>query len=180
MTSTDIASPDRLTGAAAATIGRPGQYGLGVARILLGWVFLWAFLDKVFGLGMTTPWERSWLSGASPTAGYLSSAKGAFGGLFQSMAGLAVIDWLWMLGLGGVGVAFVLGVALRPAAVAAVFVMGGIYLSMLPLANNPFLDQHLMYVVLCVAFALAGTGRFLGLGLAWSRIGWVRNRSWLW
>ncbi len=37
-----------------------------------------------------------------------------------------------------------------------------------------------MYVVLCVTFALAGTGRFLGLGLAWSRIGWVRSRSWLW
>lgn len=160
-------------------VGRSGRIGLGVVRILLGWVFLWAFLDKAFGLGLNTPAERAWVSGASPTTGYLSSADGALGGLFRPMAGSLIVDWLWMLGLLAVGVAFVLGVALRPAAIVAVLVMGGIYLSMLPLANNPFLDQHLFYVVCAVAFALADAGRFLGLAAVWARLPVVEGRRWL-
>src|SRR3546814_5818912 len=36
-------------------------------RVGVGSVFLWAFLDKLFGLGYSTPSERSWLNGGSPT-----------------------------------------------------------------------------------------------------------------
>ena len=50
-----------------------------LGRIGLGWTFLWAFLDKVFGLGFSTPSDRSWLSGGSPTEGFLAnSAAGPF------------------------------------------------------------------------------------------------------
>ncbi len=31
------------------------RYLLAGIRIALGWVFLWAFLDKLFGLGRSTP-----------------------------------------------------------------------------------------------------------------------------
>lgn len=162
-----------------ATIPRAGQLGLGVARILLGWVFLWAFLDKLFGLGLGTPAERAWISGSSATAGYLSGVEGPFAGMFAAMAGNALVDWLFMVGMAGVGIAFLLGVAMLPAAVAGLLLMGGIYLSMLPLATNPFLDQHLFYVVLGFAFALAGTGRFLGLGRWWSGLPIIKNSVWL-
>ena len=30
-------------------------------RIVLGFTFFWAFLDKVFGLGYATPSERAWI-----------------------------------------------------------------------------------------------------------------------
>ena len=36
-------------------------------RIVLGFTFLWAFVDKLFGLGYATPSERSWINGGSPT-----------------------------------------------------------------------------------------------------------------
>ena len=43
----------------------------GILRLALGWIFLWAFLDKVFGLGFATTPEKSWINGVSPTYGFL-------------------------------------------------------------------------------------------------------------
>jgi thiosulfate dehydrogenase [quinone] large subunit len=56
------------------TTARPAEVQLGTAtryllagiRLALGWVFLWAFLDKLFGLGHETAPAKSWLSGGSP------------------------------------------------------------------------------------------------------------------
>lgn len=45
-----------------------------VLRISLGWIFLWAFLDKTFGLGAATESDNAWVDGGSPTEGYLSFA----------------------------------------------------------------------------------------------------------
>jgi thiosulfate dehydrogenase [quinone] large subunit len=39
-------------------------------RLSLGFVFLWAFLDKLFGLAYSTAPGRSWLEGVSPTKGF--------------------------------------------------------------------------------------------------------------
>ena len=56
-------------------------------RLVLGWTFLWAFLDKLFGLGYGTPSDRSWLTGGSPTRGFLeNSATGPFEDLYRSIA----------------------------------------------------------------------------------------------
>ena len=41
----------RVTGRTAAAT----RYLLAGIRIALGWVFLWAFLDKLFGLGRALP-----------------------------------------------------------------------------------------------------------------------------
>src|SRR3546814_2853921 len=83
-------------------------------RVGVGSVFLWAFLDKLFGLGYSTPSERSWLNGGSPTEGFLSNVDvGPLAGFFRDIAGNVFIDWLFMLGLLGLGVAVIAGVALR-------------------------------------------------------------------
>ena len=49
-------------------------YVWAITRISLGLIFLWAFLDKAFGLGRATPAENAWIDGGSPTAGFLSNA----------------------------------------------------------------------------------------------------------
>ncbi|MEU4541590.1 hypothetical protein AB0G15_42860, partial [Streptosporangium sp. NPDC023825] len=36
-------------------VRRPADYVWAIARIGLGWIFLWAFLDKTFGWGFATP-----------------------------------------------------------------------------------------------------------------------------
>jgi len=152
----------------AARQGKPaGGLALAALRILLGSVFLWAFLDKAIGLGHATPREGSWLSGGSPTSGYLASREGTLGSVFQGMAGQAWVDWSFMLGMLLVGVALVLGVALWPAAVGAAALMGALWLSSLPLENNPVVDEHLVYIAAAVALAATRAGDTLGLG-RWS------------
>ena len=46
---------------------------LGVLRVSMGFVFLWAFLDKAFGLHYSTPPSKAWIHGGSPTKGFLKS-----------------------------------------------------------------------------------------------------------
>jgi hypothetical protein len=42
---------------------------LAVFRVVVGLEFLWAFLDKTFGLGYATPAARAWINGGSPIVG---------------------------------------------------------------------------------------------------------------
>src|SRR3989344_158338 len=77
-------------------------------RLVMGLIFLWAFVDKLFGLKYATLSENSWLNGGSPTSGFLMNAtKGPFVEFFRSLAGVAVVDWLFMAGLLFVGLTLV-------------------------------------------------------------------------
>jgi thiosulfate dehydrogenase (quinone) large subunit len=174
---TTVDARDGRTQDVAASVSTPWA-GFGIVRILLGFVFLWSFLDKTFGLYATAP-NESWLAGESPTAGYLGSLEGVFAPVFHAMAGQAWVDWLFMLGMGLVGMALILGVAMRLAAVGAVALMGSLYLTSLPLENNPLIDEHLMYGTLAVVLALAGAGDVLGAGRLWARTPMARKVSWL-
>lgn len=168
--------PDLASEAAPTTSGR--TVAVGIVRILLGSVFLWSFLDKTFGLYATSRGE-SWLAGHSPTSGYLGSVDGTFGGVFNAMAGQAWVDWTFMLGMGLVGTALVLGVAMRLAAVGAVALMGSLYLTSLPLEDNPVVDEHMIYAALAVALAAVHAGEALGAGRRWSSLPLVRSNRWL-
>ena len=87
---------------AAATEAKAGSAALpyvwAATRLALGWIFLWAFLDKLFGLGHDTPSSASWLNGGNPTEGYLSGSRGAFSGIYHDIAGGWLVNWLFMLG----------------------------------------------------------------------------------
>ena len=62
------------TPAAGATATRVAAITAAAIRLSIGWVFLWAFLDKAFGLGHETPAKDAWVNGGSPTKGFLSFA----------------------------------------------------------------------------------------------------------
>ncbi|MBI2577711.1 MAG: hypothetical protein HYV77_02605, partial [Candidatus Wildermuthbacteria bacterium] len=47
------------------------QISLGIVRISIGWIFFWAFIDKLWGLGFATAAGNSWLNGGSPTTTFL-------------------------------------------------------------------------------------------------------------
>ncbi|MFF9819096.1 hypothetical protein [Streptomyces sp. NPDC014006] len=160
-------------------------------RILTGFVFLWAFLDKTFGLGYATASGKGWVDGGSPTKGFLSSvAAGPMRSTFHAWAGAAWADWLFMLGLLGIGVAVMTGVALRPAAVAGTAMLALMWTAEWPpathLANgapsmstNPFADYHVIYAIVLIAVAAAGAGTTWGLGRLWARLPIVRDQAWL-
>ncbi|QIK67236.1 DoxX family membrane protein [Nocardioides sp. HDW12B] len=149
-------------------------------RLALGWTFLWAFLDKTFGLGHETAAADAWTEGGSPTEGFLSFATaGPFADTYQGIAGAAWADWLFMIGLLGIGVALVLGVAMRIAVASGALMLVLMWTAVLPPANNPFMDDHLIYAGLLVLLAALGAGRTLGLGTWWESLPIVRSNSWL-
>ncbi|KAA0932976.1 DoxX family membrane protein [Streptomyces apricus] len=171
---------------------RPGRaVALAALRLLTGFVFLWAFLDKTFGLGYATPSGKGWIDGGSPTKGFLSGvAVGPMESTFHDWAGAGWADWLFMLGLLGVGVAVTAGVALRPAAVAGTAMMALMWVAEWPpaqhlsdgtpsMSTNPFVDYHVVYAAALVALAALGAGAAWGLGRVWGRLPVVRDHAWL-
>lgn len=154
---------------------------LAAARIMVGFVFLWAFFDKLLGLGFATKPEEAWLTGASPTTGFLThgvNELSPFADFFAGLAGQAWVDWLFMLGLLGIGLALVLGIGLRIAAVAGTLLLVMMWAAEIPLENNPIIDDHLIYATMLFVFA-AGKRE-------WSLTNWwlsnptVKKTSWLW
>ena len=154
---------------------------LAVARIMLGFVFLWAFLDKTMGLGFATQHGKAWLDGVSPTTGFLKfgvNADGPFVDFFRSLAGNVLVDWLFMLGLLGIGMALILGIGLRVAAVAGTTLLVMMWAAELPLKNNPVVDEHLVYAAVLWVVALAP--RKYSLIETWLQTPTVKKNPWLW
>lgn len=149
---------------------------LGVTRLAMGWVFVWPFLDKTFGLGHETASADAWINGGSPTSGFLGHAtSGPLSSFYQSFAGQAWADWLFMLGLLGIGVALVLGVAVRLAAVAGGTLLILMWSAVLPPENNIFLDDHIVYALVLAILALSHAGATYGFASTWERYGTVRR-----
>ncbi|GAA3337431.1 DoxX family membrane protein [Amorphoplanes nipponensis] len=168
------------TTVAETTRGRAVRFTLAGLRLALGWVFLWAFLDKMFGLGMATPAKGAWIDGGSPTKGFLGKAvAGPFEGVYHGIAGAAWADWLFMIGLVAIGTALILGVGLRVAAVAGSALLVLMWSAVLPPENNPFMDDHLIYAGVLVLIALTAAGDTLGLGKVWASLPIVKRLPWL-
>ncbi|WP_406375511.1 hypothetical protein OG788_37990 [Streptomyces sp. NBC_00647] len=166
-------------------------YAFASLRLLTGFVFLWAFLDKTFGFGYATPSGKGWIDGGSPTQGFLGSvAVGPMESTFHSWAGDPWANWLFMLGLLGIGLALVGGVALRIAAVAGTAMMALMWIAEWPpakhlsdgspsMSTNPFVDYHVIYAVALIVLAAVAAGDTLGAGRLWARLPFVRDHSWL-
>jgi thiosulfate dehydrogenase [quinone] large subunit len=171
-----------MTSAAAKT--------LSVLRIATGFVFLWAFLDKTFGLHYSTPSAKAWIHGGSPTSGFLAHvAVGPFQSWFHSIAGAGWADWLFMLGMLGIGIALIAGVAVRAAAVSGVLIMALMWFAEFPLAQhtaagaasgstNPLTDYHFIYAIVLVVLAATYAGTTWGLGRVWARLPFVQRNRW--
>lgn len=163
-----------------------GRYAWALARLSIGFVFLWAFFDKLLALGYATGTDRdtgvidrfgdaAWINGGSPTTGYLSGVSGPFKGLFEPLAGAAWADWLFMTGLLAIGVALMLGIGMRIAAATGALLLMFMWMASLPLDNNPFMDDHLVYAIVLIGLAAVHAGDTLGLGRIWTRTELVRR-----
>jgi thiosulfate dehydrogenase (quinone) large subunit len=179
--STTLVESDVVTSATA-------RKGLAVLRIGYAVTFLWAFFDKLLALGFSTgaitneqgvktgtdfmAQDAAWLNGGSPTEGFLTfgvPANNPFKDIFNSMAGQPVWDWLFMLGLLGIGLALFTGIGMRFAAAAGALLYMLMYAASLPLTNNPVVDDHLIGAIVLVVLALTLAGDTWGAGRAWAR-----------
>lgn len=154
---------------------RRAPLAFGLARMGLGFLFAWAFVDKLIGLGFSTPGNMGWLDGGNPTKGYLASAEGPFAGLYHSLAGGAVTNVLFMAGLLALGVALMAGVASRLATIGGVVMFVSMWTTHLLPETNPFLDEHLIYALVLIGLLGIGADRTLGLGDRWARLPIVRR-----
>ena len=188
---TTTASPALVTAEPAVaaaptlTINRGGRFALAALRLAMGFIFLWAFFDKTFGLGFATPAERAWINGGTPSQGFLTSdaVTGPLKPFFASIAS-PTSDVLFMLGMLGIGVAVMLGIGLRVSAVAGSILMVLMYLAEWPFAinagsNNPLVEYHIIYALALIAVAATSAGNTWGFGRIWRSLPIVRSSSWL-
>ncbi|MEE8870299.1 MAG: DoxX family protein [Acidipropionibacterium acidipropionici] len=159
---------------------------LAVLRIATGAMFLCPFFDKSFGLGFSTTTDMAWINGGSPTQGFLGNLDPAkpFSGVLSAIAS-PVTDWLFMIGMLGVGLALILGIGTRVAGAAGALLMGMLYLAVLPAVSgqepstNPVVDQHIILALVAIIVPLTRAGDTWGLGRWWRSLPLVKRNPWL-
>ena len=161
------------------TSAKATRYLWAVTRLCMGWVFLWPFLDKLFGLGHETTAAHAWINGGSPSFGFLSGATGPFAGIYQSIAGAGLVNWLFMIGLLGIAVALLLGIGMRIAAASGAIMVILMWSASLPPQDDIFMDNHIIYALVLIGLALVGAGKTLGFGSWWAQTSLVRRFPWL-
>jgi len=190
----DIPTRDEAAAGKTSAPAVPGARFWGLLRIAIGWIFLWAFLDRLFALGFATGrnpetgavdrfGDAAWINGGSPTEGFLKSGlhtKGFFVDLYSGLAGQAWIDWIYMASMLLIGAALMLGVLTRLAALAGIAWMILFYTAaaIWP-ENNPVIDDHVVYAIALAGIAAVDAGRHLGLGRRWERTALVSRHPML-
>ena len=177
-----------------AVMGIGALRAMAALRISLGFVFLWAFFDKLLGLGFATGrnaatgsidffGDAAWINGGSPTEGFLKfglHTKEPFTSLYSNLAGHAIVDWIFMLGLLGIGVALMLGIVIRIAAVSGIVMLALMYTAgSIWSPNNPVIDDHVVYAIALAFIAFAGADRTWGLGNRWRALPLVQKHAFL-
>lgn len=174
-----VVAPRTNVKAVPLTRQRALGYVWAVTRLGLGWIFLWAFVDKMFGLGHETASAESWIHGGSPTEGFLSGSVGPFSSIYHGIAGAGIVDALFMVGLAAIGILLLLGIGMRFACGAGALMVVLMWTAALPPENNLFLDDHIIYAFVLIGLALAGAGNTLGFGRMWTKTSLVRRFPWL-
>jgi thiosulfate dehydrogenase [quinone] large subunit len=185
-TAPQVLTPSTIRARAVTTTAlapAAARYALVALRLATGFIFLWAFVDKAFGLGFSTPVERAWINGGTPSQGFLNSdaVVGPLKPVFAAIASPAT-DLLFMAGMLGIGLAVILGIGLRASAVAGSIIMVLMYLAEWPFApgsTNPLVDYHIIYALALVVTAATSAGDTWGLGIPWRKLPIVRDQRWL-
>lgn len=141
-----------------------------LARVAIGWLFLWSFLDRLFGFGFSTDSPEAWVQGGSPTSEFLElQTSGPLESFFQSLAGSVWVDWVFMIGLLGIGLALMLGIGVRIAAVAGTALLVLLWAATLLPEQNPFMTERLVYALVLIGLAWSDSGETWGFGRSWKQ-----------
>lgn len=156
-----------------------------VLRILIGLVFMWAFLDKMVGLGFATCrtvdpttktetvqvlCDKSVVKGGSPTEGFLRyGTSGPLKSFYSEMAGHPVADVLFMAGLGLIGTSLVTGIGIKVATATGSILLMMMWSAALPGENNPLIDDHVIYTVALIGIHTTNKHQVWGFGKWWQR-----------
>ena len=136
-------------------------------RIIIGFIWLWAFLDKLIGLGFSTSPQKSWLAGNSPTAGFLkfgTNPESPFASVYIELAKYStLLDPFYMAMLLFVGISLITGIMVRPGSIAGIiFVLS--------------IDDHIIYAIIFLMFIFTNAGIYgWSLGRRYQKISLVQK-----
>jgi len=157
-------------------------YARALLRIGLGYIFLWAFIDKLFGLGFSTcknavsgavniGCNQAWIHGGSPTAGFLGHATtGPMAGFYHHLAGHAWVDWGFMLALLFIGVGLVFGSWIKSASAVGIILLAMMWSSLLWPATAPGVDEHIIYILVLLTFLFSTGAQKWTIKLPWIKL----------
>ena len=128
---------------------------LGILRIALGWLFLYAGLTKII--------NPSWTASS-----YLSAAKTfpEFYLWLTSDSILPIVNFINEWGLVLLGISLILGIGVRLSSVLGVILMILYYLPILEfptIGHGYIVDEHIVYALVLTFFAAVRAGRYWGL-----------------
>lgn len=167
------------------------QAGVALLRIVVGIIFLWAGLEKLLGAGpegfsaggflqFGTAGSLGWpfVSGEVAEGTVYNPTHDLWVGLAENTTAMSIINILVPWGQLGIGISLVLGLLTRFGAIMGALMMLFFFLAAWEFAYG-IVNQHLTYLVICLAIAGLGAGKYFGLDayLADSVPGWVR--TWL-
>jgi thiosulfate dehydrogenase [quinone] large subunit len=180
---------DVLPTGEGTVLSRNAGMAVALLRIVVGWTFFWAFLDKLFALGFATGKDPetgvvdrfgpdAWINEGNPTYGFLTfGADGPFEDFYHSIAGDTWTNWAFMLGLLLIGTALLLGIANRLATLGGVVMYVMMWSVALPPENNPITDDHIIGAAAVLVLGALHAGRYFGLGRQWEKLAIVQRFS---
>lgn len=131
------------------------------------------------GLFLFAAWSK-WTTPDWSAAGYLQYADGPFEGWFRSLAGNPFVDNLVMYGQALIGLSFLVGLFMKPAAFFASLMMMLFYVSSWSTNTaHGFVNNHVIYALVSGLFMFGEFGHWFGLDFYVSRSKFVQSRPWL-
>ena|ERR1700674_931538 len=144
--------------------------GIGVllARVTVGWVFLYAGIEKLFG---ATPFTAAGFlkfgtigtTADKVAAGTIVNPTHAF---WVTLAGnatlLPIVNTLVVFGEVAIGAALILGLATRFASVAGFLMMGLFWIAIWDFSHG-VVEYHSVLAIVTLALGIIGAGEFFGL-----------------
>jgi thiosulfate dehydrogenase [quinone] large subunit len=156
------------------------KHALAIAfgRVAIGVIFLWSGLAKIVGEGLGT-WSAGgflqfatggtlgwpFVVGEVPEGTVFNPTRDFWVGLAGNQAALTVVDYLVPLGLLGIGISLILGVATRFGALMGTLMMLFFFVAAWDFQHG-IVNQHLTYAVVTFGLAVIGAGNYYGVDAA--------------
>ena len=162
---------------------------VGLGRIVIGIIFLWAGLEKVLGagaegwsaagfLGHATGGSLGWPFVAAGTEGPFNPTVDFWVGLSTSDSAMSIIDFLVPYGQIGIGLSLILGLFTRFGAAMGTLMMLFFFVAAWDFKFG-IVNQHLTYAMVTLGLGVIGAGNYYGLDATVGQSVGPGSRRWI-
>ena len=109
-----------------------------------------------------------------------SGVTGPLTNFFNSIAGNPIVDWLFMIGLLGIGIGLITGITMKLASYGGTVMVLLMWLASLPTAHGVFMDEHVIYALVLLILVWTKTeDKIWSLSKWWKELRLVKKHKWL-